>query len=137
MAKVLLLKAVNAFPVSCGLLAAFQLAPLATNSAAQSIFFPPSHPSLKLPSRKKIKSMASTSRIFLPGDTKSPRNEFIYYTSRGDLEGLRQGKYKVLIKKNRRRKNQPASGGQVMLFDLDSDLGEKTNLADKHPEIVA
>jgi arylsulfatase A-like enzyme len=24
-----------------------------------------------------------------------------------------------------------------MLFDLDSDLGEKTNLADKHPEIVA
>ncbi|HAE20437.1 MAG TPA: arylsulfatase, partial [Verrucomicrobiales bacterium] len=37
----------------------------------------------------------------------------------------------------RRRKNQPANNGQVMLFDLDSDLGEKTNLADKHPEIVA
>ena len=88
-----------------------------------------------LPKENKIDGLDISN--LLTGDTKSPRNEFIYYTSRGDLEGLRQGKYKVLIKKNRRRKNQPASGGQVMLFDLDSDLGEKTNLADKHPEIVA
>ena len=87
-----------------------------------------------LPKENKIDGLDISN--LLTGDTKSPRNEFIYYTSRGDLEGLRQGKYKVLIKKNRRRKNQPASGGQVMLFDLDSDLGEKTNLADKHPEIV-
>jgi arylsulfatase A-like enzyme len=88
-----------------------------------------------LPKENKIDGLDISN--LLTGGTKSPRNEFIYYTSRGDLEGLRQGKYKVLIKKNRRRKNQPANNGQVMLFDLDSDLGEKTNLADKHPEIVA
>ncbi|MEN8774883.1 MAG: sulfatase [Akkermansiaceae bacterium] len=88
-----------------------------------------------LPKDKKIDGLDISTLV--TGGNKSPRKEFIYYTSHGDLEGLRQGKYKLLIKKNRRRKNQPADDGNVMLFDLEADLGEKKNIAEKNPEIVA
>lgn len=92
-----------------------------------------------LPSEKKIDGLDISS--LLEGSNKSPRTEFVYYTSRGDLEGLRQGKHKLLIKKARRGrnvpKNKPAPKPNVMLFDLEADPGEKNNLADKHPEIVA
>jgi arylsulfatase A len=88
-----------------------------------------------LPKEKKIDGLDIST--LLTGSHKSPRNEFIYYTSQGALEGLRQGKYKLLIKKGRARKNKPAPQKQVLLFDLDNDLAEKTNLAEKHPEIVA
>lgn len=71
----------------------------------------------------------------------SPRNEFVYYTSQGNLEGLRQGKWKLLVKQPRANRNQNANRqssapAQVMLFDLEQDIGEKINLADKHPELV-
>jgi arylsulfatase A-like enzyme len=65
----------------------------------------------------------------------SPRNEFLHYSSRGMLEGIRQGDWKLLSKQpNRKSKNKEAAS---MLFDLSKDLGETTNLSEKHPEIVA
>lgn len=72
----------------------------------------------------------------------SPRTEFVHYTSQGNLEGLRQDDWKLLVKKPRpprNRKNAPAKPRptQVMLFNLADDLGEQNNLAEKHPEIVA
>ena len=71
--------------------------------------------------------------------SKTPRNEFLYYTSRGDIEGLRQGKWKLLVKKPRKPRNagkdwKPKQ--QVMLFDLSEDMGEQNNLADANPEVV-
>ena len=69
---------------------------------------------------------------------KSPRTEFIHYTSRGDLEGIRQGDWKLLVKKARnQRNNTPPKPPQVFLFNLSNDLGEQTNLAEKHPDLVA
>jgi len=92
-----------------------------------------------LPKEKKIDGL-DISRL-LTGSDESPRNEFLYYSSQGALEGIRQGNNKLLIKKGRRPrkapKNQPAPKGQVMLFDLKADLGEKNNLAEAHPELVA
>jgi len=92
-----------------------------------------------LPKDKKIDGLDISA--LLTGSDKSPRNEFVYYTSQGALEGLRQGKYKLLIKKGRRPrkapKNQPAPKSQIMLFELDADLGEKNNIAEKNPELVA
>ena len=76
--------------------------------------------------------------------TKSPRREFIHYTSQGDLEGIRQGKWKLLVKR-RKKANNHASGDKkvspetlttLMLFDLAADVGEQRNLAKEHPEIV-
>ena len=92
-----------------------------------------------LPKDKKIDGLDISA--LLTGSDKSPRNEFVYYTSQGALEGLRQGKYKLLIKKGRRPRkapeNQRAPKSQIMLFELDADLGEKNNIAEKNPELVA
>jgi arylsulfatase A-like enzyme len=88
-----------------------------------------------LPKKNKIDGL-NISKL-LAGSNESPRDEFIYYTSNGVLEGLRQGKYKLLMKKGRAQKNKPAPKPQVLLFDLTADLGEKDNLAEKHPELVS
>ena len=76
----------------------------------------------------------------LAGDKKSPRNEFLYYTSRGDLEGIRKDKWKLLVKKKRKPrnagKNWKAPAPEILLFDIIADMGEKTNLANEHPQKV-
>ena len=71
----------------------------------------------------------------------SPRTEFVHYTSQGNLEGIRQGNWKLLVKKPRQRRNQKNQKGtqakpQIMLFDLANDVSEKNNLAAQHPDIV-
>ena len=54
---------------------------------------------------------------------------------------MRQGQWKLLKKKMRRRKKAPGEDAgpefNVMLFDLSRDLGEEHNLAGEHPELVA
>ena len=91
-----------------------------------------------LPKGKKIDGLNAAS--LLEGGNDSPRKEFIYYTSRGDLEGLRQGKWKILVKKKRKPrnagKNWKAPAPEILLFDMENDLGEKNNLADDNPQKV-
>jgi len=67
------------------------------------------------------------------GKSNNTRSEFLYYTSRGILEGIRSGDWKLLRKKPR-NKNQKET---IMLFDLAKDLGEQNNLATYQPAIVA
>ena len=88
-----------------------------------------------LPSDKKIDGL-DISKL-LTTDDKTPRNEFVYYTSRGDIQGLRQGKHKLLVNGPRNKKRNPKAKTEVMLFDLEADLGEKNNLAESKPEVVA
>ena len=92
-----------------------------------------------LPKGKKIDGM-DVSGLWKGQTEKSPREEFIHYTSRGDLEGLRQGNWKLLVKKPRaprnRQKSAPAKPPQILLFDLEKDLGEKNNVAKANPQIV-
>ncbi|MDF1825280.1 MAG: sulfatase [Verrucomicrobiales bacterium] len=83
----------------------------------------------KLPGKNKIDGLDASDLLLGTGST--PRDEFVYYSSRGDLEGLRQGKWKLLIKKSRSQKTEK------LLFDLLSDIGEQNNLADKNPVRVA
>ena len=68
------------------------------------------------------------------------RKEFIYYTSRGNVEGLRQGDWKLLVKKPRvprnRKSNAKRKPPQIFLFNLSKDIGEQDNLAEKHADIV-
>ena len=54
----------------------------------------------------------------------SPTASFLYYTSRGELAGIRRGRWKLLL--------EPGT-----LHDVESDVGEQWNRADRHPEIVA
>jgi arylsulfatase A len=55
---------------------------------------------------------------------RSPHEAFFYYSSGGKLEGVRRGRWKLLVRK------------QTELFDLAADIGESNNLAEKHPELV-
>jgi len=93
-----------------------------------------------LPTQKKIDGI-DVSKLWTGQIDDSPRHEFMHYTSQGNLEGIRQGDWKLLVKKPRQRRNQKnAAAGkakaQIMLFDLSKDVGEQNNLAAQHPEIV-
>jgi len=55
----------------------------------------------------------------------SNRNEFLYYSRSGYLEGIRQGKWKLLKVKRR-----------YSLYDLGSDIAESNDLAKQYPERV-
>ena len=57
-----------------------------------------------------------------PGET-SPTEAFLYYTARGELAGIRRGKWKLLL--------EPGT-----LFDLETDVSEQWNRAEVHPKLV-
>ena len=74
----------------------------------------------------------------------SPRKEFLYYTSRGAIEGIRRDNWKLIVKKPRpRNARKPINPRQtnieppkVFLFNLAMDFGEQTNLAEVKPGVV-
>jgi arylsulfatase A len=64
----------------------------------------------------------------LMSEDKSPRNEFLFYNSRGGIHGFRQGDWKYRFAGHRK--------SVFELYNLAEDIGEKTNLAEKHPDKV-
>jgi len=61
-----------------------------------------------------------------PGAT-TPHEAYFYYSANGEsLQAVRRGKWKLRITKE-----------ETELYDLEADISETTNLAAKHPEIVA
>ena len=94
-----------------------------------------------LPKDKKIDGL-DVSELWMGTTETSPRSEFLHYTSQGNLEGLRQNNWKLLVKKPRVPRNRKRPAGikpkppEIMLFDLNTDIGEQNNLADTRPEIV-
>jgi len=83
--------------------------------------------------------------MWLGKTNKSPREEFLYYTSQGELEGIRQGQWKLLVKKpaaprpQQNGKSKPPNTAiepELLLFNLQHDLGEQTNQAAMQEEIV-
>lgn len=89
----------------------------------------------KLPAGRKIDGL-DISKLLM-GSNETPRKEFLHYASNGTLQGLRQGDYKLLIRKPGNRKRQPSEKAKTMLFNLKDDLGEQKNLATEKPEMVA
>ena len=83
-----------------------------------------------LPKYRKIDGIDASG--LLTGKSKSVRNEFVHYTSRGEVEGIRQGNWKLLAKKSRRK----GQSGALLLFDLEKDLAESQNLAEDFPGVV-
>lgn len=81
------------------------------------------------------------SPILLGTAEESPR-EAHYYFSRTTLDAVRQGKWKLAVapqleRMGREQKAIPASMEKPRLYDLDADIGETTNVAADHPEVVA
>ena len=70
-------------------------------------------------------------------DATTPHENFFYYRT-GQLRGVRSGKWKLLLPVNV-RVSQPwvkPTFAKLELFDLEADISETVNLAEKHPDIV-
>jgi hypothetical protein len=72
--------------------------------------------------------------------TQSPR-EAHYYFSSYNLQAVRQGPWKLALTAQPEIKGKAVaadvSGKGPRLYNLDAEIGEQTNLAEKHPDIVA
>ena len=91
--------------------------------------------STPLPTDRAIDGMDISA--LLTGTSKSVRNEFLYYSKGGLIEGIREGDWKLLVKKSEGKKaSKAADQTEVMLFNLANDLGEQNNLASEKPELV-
>lgn len=93
-----------------------------------------------LPTDRKIDGL-DVSQLLAGDSDKPPRDEFLHYTSQGKLEGIRKGKWKLLVKakqqpRQARRNNATPAAPEIMLFDLIADVGEKNNLAPSNPDVV-
>ncbi|SVA69123.1 uncharacterized protein METZ01_LOCUS121977 [marine metagenome] len=93
-----------------------------------------------LPATNKIDGL-DVSGLWKGTVKESPREEFLHYTSRGAIEGIRSGNWKLLVKKPRvpRRQSGTKTNNkppQLYLFDLAKDVGEKNNLIQAKPEVV-
>jgi arylsulfatase A-like enzyme len=86
----------------------------------------------------------------LSGDPKAkcPHEAFFYYYNVGELQAVRSGKWKLYLPHTSRTladgkggadgtptKYKPLKVG-LELYDLDADLGETTNVAEKNPDVV-
>lgn len=101
---------------------------------------------IPLPKDRRYDSM-DLSKTLLSGAA-SPRNEWFYYGTVGELWAARVGKYKLVLESwdsvtkegepsewrgfDRHVKHDPP-----LLFDLSTDLAERNNMASEHPAIVA
>ena len=81
-----------------------------------------------------------------PGAT-TPHEAFFYHWPR-PLYAVRSGKWKLVFPHKHRHQAEPGGTNgmpkgqksapiEMSLFDLENDIGETTNLADRHPEVVA
>ena len=61
-----------------------------------------------LPDARKIDGK-DASGLWMGTSNKSPREEFVYYTAQGEVEGLRQGNWKLLAKKPAQPNQQQAA----------------------------
>jgi arylsulfatase A-like enzyme len=80
------------------------------------------------------------SPLLLGKSTTSPR-EAHYYFRAYNLEAVRQGPWKLAFAPQHETMGKgvldDASGTAPRLYNLDQDIGEKTNVAGQHPDIVA
>lgn len=80
-------------------------------------------------------------RGLLFGTAKQSSREAHYYFAGYNLQAVRQGPWKLAIAPQPETMGKgissDASGKAPRLYNLDEEIGEQTNVADKHPEIVA
>lgn len=75
----------------------------------------------------------------LLGQSKESAREAHYYFSGYELQAVRQGRWKLALvpqpEDNKKKGVKVAAG--LRLYDLDAEIGEQTDLAARHPEVVA
>jgi arylsulfatase A-like enzyme len=70
-------------------------------------------------------------------DATSPHEAFYYYKI-DQLQAVRSGKWKLHLPFKIKKRNQEkiASNAPLKLYDLQADIAEKNNVADRHPDVV-
>ena len=81
----------------------------------------------KVPTDRTIDGR-DVSAIWFDSDATSPHEAFFYYWM-NDLEAVRSGRWKLHFSKRRTETSA--------LYDLDADIGETTDVAAQHPDVVA
>ena len=69
---------------------------------------------------------------------RSPHEAFFYYSAYGDLSAVRSGQWKLHIKApaSRASTREKEAAPLPALYDLSVDVGEQTNVAADHPDVV-
>lgn len=76
----------------------------------------------------------------LLGQSKESAREAHYYFSGYNLQAVRQGRWKLALapqSEGMNNKNGPKVADGLRLYDLDAEIGEQTDVAAQHPEVVA
>jgi len=76
----------------------------------------------------------------LLGQSKESSREAHYYFGGYNLQAVRQGRWKLAIAaqpEGNNIKKGPKTGDGLRLYDLDAEIGEQTDVAAQHPEVVA
>ena len=70
-------------------------------------------------------------------NAKSPHKVFYYYQI-DQLQAVRSGPWKLHLPLKTKRRNwgKPIPNSPLQLYNLDSDIAEKNNVADKNPDVV-
>lgn len=66
--------------------------------------------------------------------TEQKKHDYLYWEfhERGGRQAIRKGNWKAVKYNVLKKPNAP-----IELYDLSTDIGEKNNIADKHPEVIA
>jgi arylsulfatase A-like enzyme len=75
----------------------------------------------------------------LLGQSKESAREAHYYFSGYNLQAVRQGRWKLALvpqPEGNNIKKGPKTGDGLRLYDLDAEIGEQTDVAAQHPEVV-
>ena len=75
----------------------------------------------------------------LLGQSKESAREAHYYFAAYDLQAVRQGRWKLALvpQPEGMGKQAPKTAPGLRLYDLDAEIGEQTDVAAQHPEVVA
>ena len=66
---------------------------------------------------------------------KSPHEAFYYYKI-DQLQAVRSGRWKLHLPYEIKKRNQGITNAPLKLYDLNADIGETTNIAADHPDVV-